>query len=416
MRLFTLILSAVIISTSALLCRQQIVESVSNQQDKYEYSQLNHVIYGLLNVDEWKSRLTFILYKEVDKLDFSRSDKQELKKHVEGLLSTLIDNVEARMKKESNWLTEALAGLFFSMKDIKKGIPEYADAIVQELTKPKTKLQLKKLLSKQLDQYIEKTYNPQDITPLYAIVERTGAKDMDGARAVLHKRMTAAENALVNRALYIVLLTLILFALPIFTREGLTPALCVLLGVSLVIVLTAGVTTPMIDLEAKITHIGFVLLNHEVVFDNQVLYFQSKSILDVFWIMIRYKEFMMKLVGMLVIAFSIIFPAIKLGASMVYYFDTKGRFRDNPVVKFFVMRSGKWSMADVMVVAIFMAYIGFNGIISHELENMKAAAPDLNFYTTNGTTLQPGYYLFLAYTLLAMLLTDMITQKTVPKD
>jgi hypothetical protein len=46
--------------------------------------------------------------------------------------------------------------------------------------------------------------------------------------------------------------------------------------------LVAGVTTPMIDMEAKISQMSFVLLGHPIHFENQVLYFQSKSILDVF--------------------------------------------------------------------------------------------------------------------------------------
>jgi hypothetical protein len=67
-------------------------------------------------------------------------------------------------------------------------------------------------------------------------------------------------------------------------------------------------------------------------------------------------------------------------------------------------------MADVMVVAIFMAYVGFNGIISSQLSDMSAAAPGVTMLTTNGTSLQPGYYLFLTYTLLALFLSGYLTR------
>ena len=43
------------------------------------------------------------------------------------------------------------------------------------------------------------------------------------------------------------------------------------------------------------------------------------------------------------------------------------------MVRFFVLKSGKWSMADVMVVAIFMAYIGFNGIITSQFGQFSSA-------------------------------------------
>lgn len=68
-------------------------------------------------------------------------------------------------------------------------------------------------------------------------------------------------------------------------------------------------------------------------------------------------------------------------------------------------------MADVMVVAIFMAYIGFNGIITSQFGQLSSAGQELVILTTNGTSLQPGYYLFLTYTLLALFLSGFLTRK-----
>jgi len=81
------------------------------------------------------------------------------------------------------------------------------------------------------------------------------------------------------------------------------------------------------------------------------------------------------------------------------------------VIKFFVLQSGKWSMADVMVVAMFMAYIGFNGIITSQFGQLSNASQELVILTTNGTSLKPGYYLFLTYTLLALFLSGFLTRK-----
>lgn len=68
-------------------------------------------------------------------------------------------------------------------------------------------------------------------------------------------------------------------------------------------------------------------------------------------------------------------------------------------------------MADVMVVATFMAYIGFNGIITSQLGQLNTSGQDLVILTTNGTSLQPGYYLFLTYTLLALFLSGFLARK-----
>jgi hypothetical protein len=174
--------------------------------------------------------------------------------------------------------------------------------------------------------------------------------------------------------------------------------------------LLAGVTTPMIDMEAKISRMSFVLLGHSIHFEDQILYFQSKSILDVFRIMITHKDLSMKFVGVLLITFSIFFPLLKIVSSVGYYYNYRNA-RKNPVIGFFVLKSGKWSMADVMVIAIFMSYIGFNGIISNQFDQLRSAARELEIVTTDGTRLQPGYFLFVTYTLLALFLSEFLTRK-----
>ena len=68
-------------------------------------------------------------------------------------------------------------------------------------------------------------------------------------------------------------------------------------------------------------------------------------------------------------------------------------------------------MADVMVVAMFMTYIGFNGIITNQLGQLSSSVQELEILTTNGTSLQPRYYLFLTYTLLALFLSGFLTRK-----
>jgi len=73
-------------------------------------------------------------------------------------------------------------------------------------------------------------------------------------------------------------------------------------------------------------------------------------------------------------------------------------------------------MADVMVVAIFMAYIGFNGIISDQLGRLNTVSEEMVLLTTNGTSLQPGYYLFLTYTLLALFLSDCLPRSTMQRS
>jgi hypothetical protein len=415
MKLLNLILALIIIIASAILCQQIISNSLSNQQNKNDYAELNSVKYGLLSIDEWKRQVTAMLAEEINKLYLSRANEKVLRKHIEVLLNTLIDDVDKKIREENKAtaggrVAQSFINIFVHLDVIKKGIPEYADAVIHEMTKSTTRTQIKSVLNKQLEKYSDQTFDIQDTPLLSRILLRIDAKDVEGARIKLNEEISVRHKLIIKEAALLILLSVILFALYGFSRQPLTPAQYIFLILSLVTLLIAGVTTPTIDMEATISQMSFMLMGHPIHFENQVLYFQSKSILDVFWIMITHKDIQMKLVGILLITFSIVFPLLKIISSLGYYFNYH-QARENPVIKFFVLKSGKWSMADVMVVAIFMAYIGFNGIITSQLGHLRKASQELVILTTNATSLQPGYYLFMTYTLLALLLSGFLTRK-----
>ncbi|WP_283743473.1 paraquat-inducible protein A [Sideroxydans sp. CL21] len=415
MKLFNIILSAITVIAAVLLCQQIISNSVINQQNKNDYAELNHVKYGLLSIDEWKRQVTVILAAEINKLYLSRANERVIRKHIETLLNTLIDQVDKKIRKDNSEtaggrLSQSFIDLFVNLKEIKKGIPEYTDAVMHELTKAKTKHQVKAVLRKQLEKYSKLTFDFQDTPELTRILLRTGSADVETARVKLNDQIALKHDLIVKEEILLILLAVLLFVVSGFSKESLTPSRYASLVLILVVLLSAGVTTPTIDMEAKISQMSFMLLGNPVHFENQVLYFQSKSILDVFRIMIEHREIKMKLVGILLITFSIIFPLLKIASTLGFYFDIR-HARRNPVIRFFVLYSGKWSMADVMVVAIFMAYIGFDGIIANQLSHLNSSGEELVLLTTNGTSLQPGYYLFLTYTLLALFLSELLTKK-----
>jgi hypothetical protein len=415
MKLLKLFFSVIIIIVSVVLCQQIISNSISNQKNKNDYAELNHVKYGLFSVEEWKRQINMILAEEINKLTLSRTNERELRKRIEVLLNTLIDEVDKNIREANagsveGWVKQSFMNIFISLKDIKKGIPGYTDAVIHEMTKSKTKGQIKIMLKKQLEKYSNETFDTQDTSQMSRILLRTDTKDIESARVKLSEAISVKHDLIFKEAVLLIILSVILFASSGFSKEPLAPSRYILLVLSLITLLIAGVTTPMIDMEAKISQMSIVLMGHPIHFENQVLYFQSKSILDVFWIMITYKDIQMKFVGVLLITFSIFFPLLKIASSLGYYYNYH-HARENPVIKFFVLKSGKWSMADVMVVAIFMAYIGFNGIITSQFDQLISAGQGLEIVTTNGTSLQSGYYLFVTYTLLALFLSGFLTRK-----
>jgi hypothetical protein len=406
MKKLNLIISILIVVASVVLCHQIITNSYSNQNNKNDYAEINHVKYGLFSIDAWKKQVTIILAEEINKLYLTRTSERELRKHVDVQLNALIDNVYKKIREENKgsaegWFKQAFINIFISLEDVKKGIPGYTDAIMHEVKKSKTRAQIKVVLNERIKQYFNQTFDTRDTSQMSRILVSTDSQDIESARAKLDHAISAKQSLVYKEAALLIILSVILFLLSGLSGEPLAPSRYLLLVLSLVLLLITGVTTPMIDMEAKISQMSFMLMGHAIHFENQVLYFQSKSILDVFWIMITHKDLQMKFVGVLMVTFSIIFPLLKLISSWGYYYNYH-QARENALIRFLILKSGKWSMADVMVIAIFMAYIGFNGIITSQFGQLSSASQELVILTTNGTSLQPGYYLFLTYTLLAL--------------
>jgi len=151
----------------------------------------------------------------------------------------------------------------------------------------------------------------------------------------------------------------------------------------------------MIEVEAKISRLSLTFLGQPIEFGDQVLYFQSKSVLEVFRTLIAQGRPDMWIVGVLVLMFSIVFPVLKIFTS-VFYMYKPSLLRQNRVARFLALESSKWSMADVMALAIFMAFVAFNGLIANTMGALKGTGAELAL-PTDSSKMLPGYYLFLGF-------------------
>jgi hypothetical protein len=147
-----------------------------------------------------------------------------------------------------------------------------------------------------------------------------------------------------------------------------------------------------------------LLIGERISFHDQVIFFQSKSIIDVVRILIETGKYDSAIVGVLILVFSILFPIIKLLSTKLYLLSNE-KWRNNKVIQYFAFKSGKWSMADVQVVAIFMAYIGFKGILDNQLSSLNLKTASLASVSTNETSLQPGFILFVAFVIFGLVLS-----------
>ena len=406
----------------ATLGQRIISHAIINQQNVRENAELLDIKYGLLSVDKWKQQVSIILIDEINKLTLTKNNQKEIKSHIEAQLNILIDEVntkiaEGNAKTIKGRLKQIFINIFINLKDVKKGIPQYADEIIRQMTKTQTQAEMKETVKVQLKEYLDKSFDTKSMEEINSILLRTHSSSIESAKIKLNDDISQMQRRIWKEALALIVLAILLFSSVAFysrPSRSLKPIQSVSLITALLILLITGVATPMIVMEAKISKISFVLLEHTLQFDNQVLYFQSKSVLDVFWIMVKNEAIPMKLVGILMVTFSILFPLSKLLSAALYSFNFHNS-KKNALINFFIFKSGKWSMADVLVVAIFMAYIGFNGILTSQLSKMNTQTKELGLLTTNGTNLQPGYYLFFTYALLALFLAGFLKRDGAPK-
>ena len=177
------------------------------------------------------------------------------------------------------------------------------------------------------------------------------------------------------------------------------------------ILLAVGLTAAMIEVDARIKTFDFVLLGEHVVFKDQVLFFQSKSILDVVRVLIKQHQADSKGVGVLILVFSILFPIMKLSATGIHLLS-KRKIAENGFIKYFAFQSGKWSMADVIVIAILMTYVGLTGPLENKLQQINIPSGTLSVISTNNTALQPGYIIFICFVLYGLILSTILKSIT----
>lgn len=384
---------------------------------KRDRTELNHIKYGLFNVDEWKKVVADILTKKIRELEVTKANRPKMKQKIESILYKVVDELDANIQRTSG---ESIGGFFkgwvagfVGVTDrMRDDVPKYADMVLDFLNDPKNREDLKDYLIKRLNEMADKTIGRMDYTAYNAILYDYAAEDKAMCLANIDHQM---QQVRIAELAFIAVLSLCCLALATMILVGKnygTAELITMVAGASILLLTA-LSLPMIDIEATIASFSFSLVGEEVVFKDQVLFFQSKSILQVVWLLLKNGGAGLLLVALLVFSFSVLFPIAKLVASLITI--TRNEAPTHWLHRFLVFKSGKWSMADVMVVAIFMSYIGFNGVINSQLTQLAAFSGNVEIFTTNNSVLQSGFYLFTGYCIIGLLLSAMIEKRLAAK-
>ncbi|MCB9182988.1 MAG: paraquat-inducible protein A [Flavobacteriales bacterium] len=381
---------------------------VERRDLKADLEELSNVSYGLFNVNVWRDTLTAIVERKVRTLEITDENRAEIKRQTEQLLYQLLDDAQqvlrARNKKAGigGAVRQFAMDMLVDMESLRAGVPRYAETMLSYAEKPEHRDELAGVVVRQMDQLADSTAGRIDNARIESILRRHGSSDAASCRQQLHDQVESLRLRAIGSMWPLLAAVLLITALVLFNtaaagRFGLLVMVCTAIAL-----LVNGLHLPMIEIEAAIREFAFELMGEHVAFYDQVLFYQSKSILEVVHVLLTDGDAGLLVVGVLVLAFSVLIPFSKLIASLITI--QSRRAPRNRFHRFLVFKSGKWSMADVLVVAIFMAFVGFNGIVSSQMELVEDYTDKAEIITTNRSGLQVGFYLFLSYCLLGLVL------------
>lgn len=408
---------SVLLASEAYFGAKLYVLSHQQKEIKEDYSEINNIMHGLFSADQWKDEVAGIIKHQVRHFTMTKKQKRQLQVEVEEIILALINKAEALVNKPTKTVGGKLKKFaiktFVNTDKIKAQVPDFARTVIAKVDDPANKKKMSSMAMGKFQQ-IQKT----------GYIDSTSAVNTSLNRKLYGKYHVSSQDEfnqkLISSLARIKTLTynycfgmlgciaVVLSMWWIFRKRGdLHATLFVMSLLFAFILLAVGLTASMIEVDARIRSLDFVLLGEHVVFKNQVLFFQSKSILDVVKILISQAGIDSILVGVLILIFSILFPIMKLSSTGIHLLGKKS-IAENKFIKYFAFQSGKWSMADVIVIAIMMTYIGLNGLLENQLSSLNIKSDFLTIITTNNTALQPGFIIFISFVLYGLILSTIL--------
>lgn len=420
---FGLLHLMLVLGLTVLLCAEAYfgynLHKLSDQQEKLkeDYSNINNITLGLFSVEQWRDKIAGIVNHQVRHFTMTPKQNKELQVEVEQVILSLINKAQAIINKPqkslSGKLKQFVVKTFVNTDDIKAQVPGFAKTIIARVNNPSTKKSLSTMAMGKFNQMEQSDYFDSTLNANDSITNQIYHKYNVSAPGEFNKKITASLNRIKTTTynysfgmLGCIIVVLTLWW--IFRKRIEVHAVLFVMSLLFAFILLAvGLTASMIEVDARIKSLDFVLLGEHVVFNNQVLFFQSKSILDVVEVLVKQPKADSILVGILILVFSILFPVMKLSSTGIHLLSKK-KLAENKFIKYFAFQSGKWSMADVIVIAILMTYIGLNGLLQSQLASLNIRSNFLTIITTNNTALQPGYIIFISFVLYGLVLSTIL--------
>ncbi|MCG8468878.1 MAG: paraquat-inducible protein A [Gemmatimonadetes bacterium] len=381
------------------------------QTVKQDLATIDDVQYGLLDADVWVGHLVVAMNRQIETFGEEPARRDDVQRVFERVISRLITEVERTIRLQNEErpfgsLRQLATDFVVDFDGLRASSGELAEIAVSELERPENRDRLKTFLEDRVTAFADSTFADTDRSAFVAVLESNGCEERGACRSTLTERLGAYDETLMRDGLLAIVAVAAMMLLAAWPGRhfGAVELSCVLVGVFAL--LLGGVLTPMIDVKAEIARLDLTLIGASISFENQVLFFQSKSILDVVELLVRTRRADLVLVGLGIGLFSVVFPACKLLATLAYRYAS--RARSSGLVRFFALDSGKWSMADVFVIAMFLAFLGFDGLTGNQLAALLGESRFADVATENGTQLRVGFHLFAAFCIAGLALSSIV--------
>ena len=421
-RLFDLRLAAgVILLLPAIWFSWKTVEGLAARRlTRTDLAEITHARYGILSADQWRVIIGPMLDAQVDKIDLKGQSKS-LRPMVERSLNALLDNIKTQMtspKAKASGMPGGGNAMIVNMiiASLRPHVPEYTTVVMAELNKPQTQKSFKDSIRGVLADAVKNTFSTTDMTTYNAILKRYGCSSGSACEESLSKQIEESDTKLTRYYLIALASAALGFIVLMAGQPTLSRGAVVVLMLFCISMLAGGVLSPMLEVEVRVSKLDATLLGTPIEFRDESLYYRSKTVLEIFQTLIQMGRPEMTLVAVLVILFSVVFPALKmlaLGACLFW----PALLRTNRFVKLLAFELSKWSMADVMVVAIFMSFVAFNGVIGSAWEGLRGM-PNVQQVQipTDASKILPGYYLFIGFCVSSIILSKKLEKGIAPSS
>jgi len=393
------------------------------KSQKEDLSEINKINYGLFNLALWKKEAMIVFENRIASFQISSEAYNEVRKELFKYLTKLnkdyidsgkiFQNIFADAEKNEKVnkfflkLIKENVGTQIQLLNIPQYIPGLSIQLADELKAQEPRLQ--DVMRKELVKILKVNENENFTDPRERIYKKYLLRDLVETNEFLENAINKAQIKIDKQLKWVFGLIAALVILSFMAKFWIGfKGTMLWVTLSSIAFLVIGITLPMIDIEGVLNAFDLSLLGTNIGFDRQYLYYQSKSILDVTTTLIRGGTWDLKLVGGMVFCFSVVFPFVKLILSILYLYSAK--VSKSKSAKNMIFYLGKWSMADVFVVALFMAYIGFYGIISSQLSSIARNQGGFAIETINNSKLAPGALFFTTYCLLSIIIGIMINR------